>query len=125
MSNVLTKEYFEKHLDQKLKAEFAKRDKVLDKRFDAIDRRFELVDKRFEEQRQDFKNCIESSLRSTREEFQRYVGAVREDFQHSMQILAENMTGLHQKFDKLDGRVENLEVDMKYIKATLAVAEII
>ncbi len=111
MSNVLTKEYFEKYLDQKFKVEFDKRDKILDKRF--------------EEQRRDFKSRIESSLKSTKEEFQRYVGVVREDFQHHLQMLAENVTGLHQKFDKLDGRVENLETDMRYIKATLAVADII
>ena len=111
MSNVLTKEYFEKHLDQ----EFAKRDKLLDKRF--------------ERQEENFKSYVDRVLKSNREEFQLYVerciGVVGENFQHHLQMLAENVMGLHQKFDKLDGRVENLETDMRYIKATLAVADII
>ncbi len=106
MSNVLTKEYFDKHLKQ----EFAKRDKILEKRFNAVDKRFELVDKRFEEQKG---------------EFEKRVGAICESFQHGVQMLAENLMGLHHKVDKIDKRVENLESDMKYLKTTLAVAEII
>jgi len=91
MSTPLTKEYF---------------DKVLDKKFQDFEVKLDIkLDKKLNEQLQ---------------EYQRYVGAIRESFQDNLQVVAESVSGLYEKVDKIDSRVGNLEADMKEVKFSIA-----
>jgi len=63
---------------------------------------------------------IQKGLKKEREEFQRYLGVVAEDFKSQVQLVAESVSGIDQRLSKIDQRLVVIDRRLAAIEAMVA-----
>ena len=80
----------------------------------------------FKEQREEYQEHVDKSLKEQIEEYQRYLGVLKENFDSKVQMIIEQYDSIIQRLDAHDARlvaveknIEIMKVDISFIKGSL------